>query len=231
MPDSPVSLSAINVAVQDVVRALDSRSVHALRWQELPEKQLWRELVACILGSRVRYSIAFRSLENLANAGLLAVPDTVADFTEFERKVLDILSRREESYPFARAKGNQIRGAAEGLYGTGGTISGLLERLGEPREARRVLATTVAGLGPKQSSLYLRNIGFANNVAILDSHVLTYMNWFGLAELPTPYIRSLGEYEALESTFIEHSRYVGHPPEQFDLAVWVVVRTAKREFG
>jgi hypothetical protein len=41
------------------------------QWIDLEEKEVWRELVAGILGSRVRYETAVCALESLANADLL----------------------------------------------------------------------------------------------------------------------------------------------------------------
>ena len=84
-------------------------------------------------------------------------------------------------------------------------------------------------MGPKQASLFLRNIGFAANVAVLDIHVLTYMRWVGLIETPVKSISTVRKYEALEDSFIEHAYSFGYAPDRFDLAVWVVVKVAKEE--
>jgi len=132
-------------------------------------------------------------------------------------------------YPFFRVRSNQIRHAAEWLYQSGGTLHSFLEGSRDIRDARRRLALEVSGLGPKQASLFLRNIGYAACVAILDIHVLTYMNWVGLTETPLRSISTVKKYEALEDAFIEHAYSYGYTPDRFDLAVWVVVRVAKEE--
>jgi N-glycosylase/DNA lyase len=84
-------------------------------------------------------------------------------------------------------------------------------------------------LGPKQASLFLRNIGYAAHVAVLDIHVLTYMSWVGLTETPIKSVPTVPRYEALEDAFIEHAYSFGQTPDRFDLAVWVVVKVAKEE--
>jgi len=132
-------------------------------------------------------------------------------------------------YPFARRRADQIRRAAETLYTNGGNIRRLLDEANDVCEARRWLSSEVAGLGPKQSSLFLRNIGYAIHVAVLDVHVLTYMNWIGLTPTSVKSFRTLREYEILEEIFIEHSCSSGFPPDCFDLAVWIVVRVVKKE--
>jgi N-glycosylase/DNA lyase len=91
------------------------------------------------------------------------------------------------------------------------------------------LASEVSGLGPKQASLFLRNIGYAAHVAVLDVHVLTYMSLVGLTEVPMKSVSTVRKYEALEDAFIKHAYSFGHAPDRFDLAVWVVLRIAKEE--
>ena len=100
----------------------------------------------------------------------------------------------------------------------------------DAREARRRLASELPGLGPKQASLFLRNIGYATHVAVLDVHVLTYMCWVGLTEEIVKSISTVRKYEKLEDSFIEHSYSFGYTPDHFDLAVWVVVKVAKEEY-
>ena len=132
-------------------------------------------------------------------------------------------------YPFYRVRANQIRRAAERLYRSRDTLRSFLEDSHDLRDARRRLASEVSGLGPKQASLFLRNIGYAAHVAVLDIHVLTYMSWVGLTETPMRSIPTVRKYEALEDAFIEHACSFGYTPDRFDLAVWVVVRVAKEE--
>ncbi len=81
--------------------------------------------------------------------------------------------------------------------------------------------------GPKQASLFLRNIGYSAYVAVLDIHVLTYMSWIGLTDAPLKSVSTIKKYESSETTFIEHSHSLGYAPDHFDIAVWVVVRVAK----
>ena len=97
------------------------------------------------------------------------------------------------------------------------------------RGARRLLVAEVSGLGPKQASLFLRNIGYAKYVAVLDVHVLTYMNWVGLTNAPIKSVTTVRRYEILEDAFIEHACSFGSAPDRFDLAVWVVVKATQEE--
>lgn len=230
------SIPSVLRAVQEVCQVLVGSPRGAFRWQSLSEDALWRELVACMLGSRVRFEIAGAALERLVSADLLSSKRRTSRFEEYEHDVLRILASTGDPwsalprvrYPFPRVRAGYIRRAAERIYGRGETIRGLLAAAGDVRDARRLLTTDVPGLGPKQASLFLRNTGYATHVAVLDVHVLTYMNWLGLTTVWTRVVPRLRTYELLEDVFVEHSFSHGHPPDRFDLAVWVVIRVAKK---
>lgn len=149
--------------------------------------------------------------------------------TRFDKYELDTVTALLGGYPFYRTRANQIRRAAERLYGSRGSIREFLDDAGDVRDVRRSLAAEVSGLGPKQASLFLRNIGYAKHVAVLDVHILTYMSWIGLTETPIKSVSTMSKYEALEDLFIKHAGSYECSPDRFDLAVWVVVKVAKEE--
>lgn len=202
----------------------------------MTEENLWRELVACILGSRVHFSVAHKAVMRMEKANLFSKKRRSSDYDEYERDIMKTLwgatqdSQPLGRYPFPKLRAKQIRCAAERFYAQGKTIRNFLNGSKDAREARRRLASEVAGLGPKQASLFLRNIGYASYVAVLDVHVLTYMNWVGLTSSSVKSVRTVQQYETLEDAFIEHSCSIGYPPDRFDVAVWIVVRVAKKEF-
>jgi len=240
MPARCVPLPRLEKAIREVCICLQEKCARKFEWETLGENDLWRELVACILGSRVRYDVAYSAIERMEKASLFSATRTLTRRPKYEDDVLRALSEPSRSedvcgvhsrYPFPRLRAGQISSAAETLYSSGGTIRSLLEKARDEREARRHLARDVAGLGPKQASLFLRNIGYAAHVAVLDVHVLTYMDWVGLTPSPVRTVRTIRQYEMLEDAFIEHSCSSGFPPDRFDLAVWVVVRVVKKEYA
>lgn len=234
MPVPSISLSAINNAIREVCLALENKVQQPPIWPRMAEDDLWRELVACILGSRVRFEVAHSAMKRMEKRRLFCQQRRSSTFHQYEQDVMEALSERgapgnTNRYPFFHVRSNQIRQAAERLYESGNTLRSFLEDSRGILDARRRLALEVAGLGPKQASLFLRNIGYASNVAVLDIHVLTYMNWVGLTETLIKSVSTLRKYETLEDAFIEHAYSFGFTPDQFDLAVWVVMRVAKEE--
>lgn len=227
MTVSHVSLPAIENAIRDVCSALDEKNHQPPTWYRMNEDDLWRELIACVLGSRVRFEAAHAAVERMGEMELLTDRRRSSRFDQYEEDTVAALSG---GYPFYRVRAKQIRRAAERLYGSRGSVREFLDDACDIREARRRLASEVPGLGPKQASLFLRNIGYATHVAVLDVHVLTYMSWVGLTEQIVKSISTVRKYEMLEDSFIEHSYSFGYTPDRFDLAVWVVVKVAKEEY-
>ena len=229
-----VPLPAINNAIRGVYFALGDKNYHPPSWISMTEDELWRELVACILGSRVRFEVAHSAVKRMEKRRLFSERSRSSRFSQYEQDVKDALSEREphdvpNRYPFFRVRASQIRQAAEQLYKGNCSLRTYLESSSDIRVARRRLAMEISGLGPKQTSLFLRNIGYSTHVAILDIHVLTYMYWVGLTETPIGSVSTMRKYEALEDVFIEHAYSFGYAPDRFDLAVWVVVKIAKKE--
>jgi len=236
MINQKIAPMRLNKAVQEVCVCLQEKYACKPRWETLDENILWRELVACILGSRVRYDVAYSAVERMGMANLFSDIQIKAKQPLYEKAVFNVLMQHTSSdnaygvqhrYPFPSIRAGQIGTAAQTIYSRSGTIKSILEKAQDERDARRHLAREVSGLGPKQASLFLRNVGFATQVAVLDAHVLTYMDWIGLTPSPVKTVKTLRQYESLEDAFIEHSYSCGFPPDQFDLAVWVVVRVVK----
>lgn len=227
MTVSHVSLPAIENAIRDVYSALDEKNYQSPTWSMMNEDDLWRELVACVLGSRVQFEAAHAAVERMDKMELLTDGRRSSRFDQYEE---DTVAALFGGYPFYHIRAKQIRRAAERLYGSSGSVREFLDDARDIREARRRLASEVPGLGPKQASLFLRNIGYATHVAVLDVHVLTYMSWVGLTEKIVKSISTVRKYEMLEDSFIQHSYSFGYTPDRFDLAVWVVVKVAKEEY-
>lgn len=229
-----IPLPAIQNAIHEVCFALGEKGNQLPPWNAMTEDDLWRELVACILGSRVRFEVAHSAIERMERRGLFCQSRRSSRLEQYEQDIVRVLSEIEGSsvdkrYPFFRMRASHIRQAAERLYRCRETIRTFLDSSHDTRDARRRLASEVSGLGPKQASLFLRNIGYTTHIAVLDTHVLTYMSWVGLIEGPMKSISTVRKYEALEDAFIEHAYSFGHAPDRFDLAVWVVLRVVKEE--
>lgn len=96
---------------------------------------------------------------------------------------------------------------------------GIVELICEDaRATRETLVRAVWGLGYKEASHFLRNIGYGG-LAILDRHVLRGLVNMGLLS-EVPDVSSRRRYLMVEERFIEAAHMIGVQPEALDLLLW-----------
>lgn len=97
-------------------------------------------------------------------------------------------------------------------------IAVLLHADAHDRELRNILAERVNGLGYKEASHFLRNIGHTD-VCIVDRHIIR--NLVRLELLPAwPSSISRTRYLDIEDIFEDLARTIGIPLDELDLLLW-----------
>jgi N-glycosylase/DNA lyase len=84
---------------------------------------------------------------------------------------------------------------------------------------REWLVKNVKGLGYKEATHFLRNVGRSNGLAILDRHILRNLKRYG-AIRAIPKTLSKKEYFRIERRFREFADAVGIPIDELDLLFW-----------
>lgn len=84
-------------------------------------------------------------------------------------------------------------------------------------EAREWLVKNVRGIGYKEASHFLRNVGYFD-VAILDKHILRILHNHNIAEMPKSMNRM--RYLQIEQRFFELAKRCGMMPGELDLYLW-----------
>ncbi len=199
------------------------------------EYDLRKELVGCILGSQVRYEMAFASTQNLEQSGMLNDCWWSGPRNErFSELIFDVLSGRRNDLPspgrhrFSKSRSAQLTRARDAL-----AQRPLVLRLandGTAGELRRMLVEEIPGMGPKQASMFLRNIGRSYDLAILDTHVLRFLDMRGLVRLDRTRISTIVQYEKVESLVVDYASSLGYPIGYLDWAIWATMK-AGRELG
>lgn len=87
------------------------------------------------------------------------------------------------------------------------------------REAREWLVKNVKGLGMKESSHFLRNIGMGSDLAILDRHILKNLKVHCVIN-EIPECLTSKRYLEIESKMRDFSRKIGIPLAELDLLFW-----------
>jgi N-glycosylase/DNA lyase len=95
----------------------------------------------------------------------------------------------------------------------------LLERILESSERRDLLVETYMGIGMKEASHFLRNVGYFD-YPILDKHIQRFLsNYFG-REIE---VKSKKDYEREEKLFLEISSKYSLEPGIMDLVIWYLM--------
>jgi N-glycosylase/DNA lyase len=91
---------------------------------------------------------------------------------------------------------------------------------GEPAfEKRKWLAENVKGIGYKEATHFLRNVGLNDGLAILDRHILKNLKKHGaIRSLPKTLTKK--KYLALEDRFQKFAKNIGIPIDELDLLFW-----------
>ncbi|MBW3000771.1 N-glycosylase, partial [Candidatus Woesearchaeota archaeon] len=84
--------------------------------------------------------------------------------------------------------------------------------------AREWLVKNIKGLGYKEASHFLRNVGYFD-VAILDRHVLNLMYEDGVIK-EIPKTLSKKKYLEIENKFLQLASKLGMSPAELDLYLW-----------
>jgi len=99
-------------------------------------------------------------------------------------------------------------------------IKELIESFNDKLKLRDFFATSkgIKGLGYKESSHFLRNIGF-KGYAILDIHILRSLHEFGVIDNPKP-PSTRNKYLEIEAKLKEFAKEIGIDFDELDLLLW-----------
>ena len=93
-------------------------------------------------------------------------------------------------------------------------------------DAKDIIATrdwfveNIKGLGYKESSHFLRNIGLGSDIAILDRHILKNLKKYGVIEKVPDSVGSRKVYMDIEDKMRFFSKSIGIPLDELDLLFW-----------
>ena len=198
------------------------------------ERALWWELSSCVLSSQVPYFMAAAAANALDQSGLLAgnARNTLLEHHLYEILIQPIkVSGRTLKYRFPSAKAAQLAKTHQHIHSTAESLSSLLEGFESADKARQWLVDFAPGLGPKQASMFLRNIGFSYELAVLDRHVLRYMELLGLLRQVRSSVHSMSGYLDTEASLRAHAEYAKCSVGILDWAIWIVMRVVTQPEG
>ena len=177
-------------------------------WKKGTKKEIFVELVFCILTPQANGKACWSAVENMIRKGVL--------FTGDRGQIVKELS----SARFIQKKSAYIVEAREKFFlDSKVSLKSIISQIGDGYKAREWLVQNVKGIGYKEASHFLRNIGFEQNLAILDRHIVRNLQFVGVIE-EIPDSLSKGRYFDIEKRMMEFSKAVQIPMSYLDLVMW-----------
>ncbi len=176
-------------------------------WDSGDDTALFVELVFCLLTPQSGARRCWQAVETLLKDDCLfgGCFDEICRVLNIVRFKNNKSSYILEARDFFITKGNSIRRILGDLYDGPGR--------------REWLVKNVKGLGYKEASHYLRNIGLGESIAILDRHILRSMASLGLIDEIPPSL-SPRRYLDIEARLRAFAARIGIPLDHLDFVLW-----------
>ncbi len=206
----------MKTAPLDKIKLLDEIEHHYLthkeairvrlsEFQSIPPSEYFYELTYCLLTPQSSAAHAEQAVAQLRNAGFHS------QYTDPE----PILRRKKYYIRFHRTKTRHLILMKK-------EFSVIAQKLSEPASAfdlREWLVMHIIGLGYKEATHFLRNIGKNNGLAILDRHILRTLERLGVID-SIPNSINKNRYLEIEQRFKIFSYNIGIVLDELDLVLW-----------
>jgi N-glycosylase/DNA lyase len=176
-------------------------------WYEGDEERIFLELVFCILTPQSRAQSCWNCAQELYESNLLLNGE--------EKGISDKLNRVR----FKNKKAEYIV-RARNLFTNRGKISirNKIKQL-KDEDRREWLVRNVKGMGYKEASHFLRNIGLGENLAILDRHIMkNLMIAAAIGKIPVSLTRK--RYLQIEKKMRKFAQKINIPIGHLDFVLW-----------
>jgi N-glycosylase/DNA lyase len=172
------------------------------------EEEVFAELCFCLLTPQSAAKVCWDAVNRLREKSLL-LKGAPRDLEPLLRDVRfnDSKARYIVEARSTFSKNNDLR------------LKSQLASFFNPFELREWLVENVKGLGYKEASHFLRNIGLGEEFAILDRHILRNLKDLGImAEVPVSLTKK--RYLEIEENVRRFSKEIGIPMADLDLLLW-----------
>lgn len=172
------------------------------------EQEIFAEMAFCILTPQSKAKNAWKVITNIVENGLL-----------YEGKAEEIV----EFLNIVRFKNNKSKYLVEfrKLMTRDGKLQPkkILSEIGDTFEKRKWILKNVKGMGLKEANHVLRNLGFGENIAILDRHILRNLEALNVIdEIPKTITEK--KYYEIEEKMREYSDFSKIKMDELDLVLW-----------
>lgn len=187
---------------------IETRLLHFESVGKKGGKALFEELAFCLLTPQSKAFSCDSAIQELKRKGLL--------YGGTAPEIRTILSKKTR---FHNKKAAYLVEAREKLRKNDFALLKELTFSGTEQHSRSVLLKEVKGIGWKEASHYLRNVGRGNTITILDRHILKNLVRYGaIGKLPKSITPK--RYLEIEKKMEKFCRTAGIPLAHLDLLFW-----------
>jgi len=177
-------------------------------WDNADDKKLFVELAFCIFTPQSSARSCWKAVQLLLDKNLMF--NGTAEQISMEINIVR----------FRNNKARYLVEAREKLTGKNRiSLKETINSFSDVKARREWIVQNIKGIGYKESSHFLRNIGLGQDIAILDRHILKNMVHFGIIDR-IPGTISPKKYIELEELLREFSIKVEIPMEHLDFVLW-----------
>lgn len=219
----------------DNYKKIEEESKKWATWKTLSEQDLWDNLYFCILSSNVTYELAKSAFYHLVNEGLLDV-EWIITTNHPEKEISTELSKPQflplkkdglfRKYRFPKCRADNIVSTTYNIKKLRMTLKKIMTSHSDETQLRNYLCDNVNGFGLKQATHYLRNIGYSQNLAIIDTHIINFLNDVYYTEQSLEKKLTKNKYLDYENKFRTICENFNLKMSLFDVAVWEFMRKA-----
>jgi len=177
------------------------------RLHKAKDEDIFQELCFCILTPQSKATVCDKAIRSLKSSGLLlkgsmrAVRNKLRG-VRFPNNKAAYLIRARKSFQNGRKIDVKNRIDTNDTFST-----------------REWLVENIKGLGYKEASHFLRNIGLGKGMAILDTHILKNLKRYGVIN-DIPKTLTKKAYIDIENRMTAFSEKAGIPMDEMDLLFW-----------
>jgi N-glycosylase/DNA lyase len=206
-------MKGVEAMIKEVLRLINDNKLHSLVRNRIDEflevKQMdtekwFEELTYCLLTAYSSARMGQLCVDALCDSDILLQGELA--------QIKEIL--KNQGHRFAQKRAEYIFNARSYAL----TLKETIQSFIDIKTAREWLAKNIKGLGMKESSHFLRNVGYLE-VAIIDRHIISNMVEYGILE-ERPKSITKRKYLEYERILDEVARKVGITLGEMDLYLW-----------
>lgn len=188
----------------DIKERVDQRIGEFKQFRSASSEANFKEMCFCILTANCSAEMCLRVHEAIGDKFL-----TVESQEEFTKLL------KENKYRFYNLRANYLVNCC----GLKENLKEIMDSYDEEVELREWLVKNVKGLGYKEASHFLRNVGYGN-VAIIDFHIVDVLKEHGIVEKPKTMTKK--KYLEIEAELAKIAKKLNIDLASLDLYLWYI---------